>query len=305
MEGNALRIRTVVAVVACCAVIGSELLPWMIAGVGSGAVHYRGLQLTPLAVCESIAAAATIALALAAVVLHRPPLTRAAMVGAIVALILCVSVILALEIVAAAIPDSLLPATIRRNGLDLSAGIGLWAASAAAAVAALALSGWSVRSIEPRAWVSPGNRNRALALLALLSLTVLFGWLRYQAWFGASAGGAHLDLAGWASPWVGPLSLLAVWLLIGASAMALLTRTEPAGLLAAGAGWLVTFVAAVSIIAARSIGDLSDLADGVVGQGASDFQVTLVAWSAFLVGLSAAAVGAWLVCLNPGAAADR
>jgi len=297
--GSRIELRIVVALVACAVVAVAEFLPWVVAGVGTAASSYSAFEVWPLAVAELLAIAAGAGIAATALLLRRPKLTEGATVAAIVAVVLTASTIVALETTAMLIPDSALPATLRRTGLDLGAGIGLWIACTAGLIAVLALAGWRFRPIEIRTWTTAGNREWALALLALLALTVLFAWLRYETWFDAAAAGEELGLAGWAAPWIGPLSLLAVWMLIAAIGCGLGARTQLAGLLAAAGGWLVTLVAALAIVAANAIGGLATLADGLFSPADPDFQVTLAAWFAFLVGLAAAAVGGWLVCLRP------
>jgi hypothetical protein len=296
VEGRALRVRGAVAVVAASLIALSLFLPWVVAGVGQEPTEYSGLRLMPLAIAEILAAMATVALAAAAMALDRPGLARLAALAAVLALVVSAPVILILETVSSTLPTSFLPVTLRRNGLELSAGPGLWLASVSAAVAALALGGLRMRSIEPRLWTVRENRAWALALLALMTLTGLAGWLRYEAWLDASAASHHFALPGWAAPWLGPLSLFAIWMLVVALVLAMLARTEIAGLIAASAGWLLTFLAALAIIAARSIGGLSALAGG---EGAPGFEATGAVWAVFLIGLSAATVGGWLVCLRP------
>lgn len=297
-------VRIVVALVACVAVAAAELLPWVVAGAGTDASSYSAFEVWPLAIAELLAIAAGAGLAAAALLLRRPQLKEKAMVAAIVAVVLTGATIAALETTAMLIPDSVLPATLRRTGLDLGAGIGLWIACAAGLIAVLSLADWRFRPIEIHTWRTAENRPWALALLTLLALTILFGWLRYETWFDAAGAGEELGLAGWAAPWIGPLSLLAVWTLIAAIGCGLMVRTQLAGLLAAAGGWLVTLVAAIAIVAANAIGGLADLTDPLFSPVDPDFQVTLAAWFAFGVGLAAAAVGGWLVSLRPPTLAE-
>jgi hypothetical protein len=298
------ELRIWVALIACAVIVLCETLPWVVAGAGGEGSSYSGLDVWPLAAAELLAIAATAGLTVAALLTRRPQLTEAAAVAAIVAVVFTGTAIVALETAAAAIPDSALPATVRRNSLDLGAGIGLWVACGAGLIAVLALADRGFRTLELRARIGTDNRQWALALATLLVLTVLFGWVRYEVWFDASAASEHLGLAGWASPWIGPLSLFAVWLLVAALALGLTSRTQAAGLFAAAGGWLASFAAALAIVAASTIGNLADLADGMLDGGEPDFQVTVAAWSAFLVGLAAAAVGGWLVSLRPPSQAD-
>jgi hypothetical protein len=294
-----LRLRMWIALAALAVALACEFLPWAVAGVGNEANSYSGFDIPPLAIAELLAIAASFGLAFGALLFHRPSLMEGALAAAVIAVAITAATIFALETVATMIPDSVLPATLRRGGLDLGAGIGLWLSWGAGLIAVLALTNWRFRPIEIRIWTSGVNRGWALALVSLLALTALFGWLRYQTWFEASAAGEDLGLAGWASPWIGPLSLIAVCMTVAAIGLALVARTLPAGLLAAIGGWLMTLVAALAIVAANTIGGLANLADGALGTATPDFGVTLAAWAAFLVGLGVAAVGAWLVCLRP------
>ena len=298
------EVRIWIALAACAAILLCEALPWVVTGAGNAAGTYSGFDVWPLAVAELSAVAVTALLATAALVRDRRQLTEAAAVAAVVAVVFTGAAIVALETAAAMIPNSALPATARRSSLDLGAGIGLWVACGAGLVAVLALADRRIGPLELRSWFSTGNRQGMPALAALLTLTVLFGWVRYETWFDASAAGGHLGLAGWASPWIGPLSLIAVWLLIAALGLGLGSRTQAAGLFAAAGGWLASFAAALAIIAADTIGNLADLADGAFGAGKPDFGATIAVWSAFLVGLAAAAVGGWLVTLRPPSRPD-
>ncbi|HMI82075.1 MAG TPA: hypothetical protein VK480_09840, partial [Solirubrobacterales bacterium] len=105
-----------------------------------------------------------------------------------------------------------------------------------------------------------------------------------------------LGLSGQAAPWLGPASLFALILLAAALVLSALSRFQAAGLLAAGSGWLISFLAAIAIIASESVGHLR-LGDFFDSTGHSvTFHTAAAAWGTYLSGLSIAVVGGFLVC---------
>jgi hypothetical protein len=148
------------------------------------------------------------------------------------------------------------------------------------------------------------NWKRLLTLLVLTTLTVLIGGLRYTSWIDAVELDHHIGVPGWTTPWLGPLSLLAVCMLFAAVIIAFLSRDRLAGLLAAAAGWLTSFLAALAVIITNTIGKL-----GVeiplpqdIERYAPEFRTTPYVWITFFAGLAAAGVGAVLVFTSPGGA---
>lgn len=291
-SGNA----AAVAVAAAIVTMISIALPWMTAGLGSDPTTYSGLRFLPAAIPLLLAALATAALAIGSV-RGRPDLASAAVVASGGATALVAVMIAVTETATLLIPTSLLPATIRRTTLVLGAGSGIWLALLSMSIAAVAMSGWKPHSIIWSERLTREGRTRMLALLALLAFTALIAWLRYRAWIDMSALDQHLSLPGWAAPWIGPSSLFAVGMLVGALVLAAVSSARIAGLVAAAAGWLTSFLAALAVVAVSSIGrlGLDDLLPHTIDQNAPTFHTTLFVWMTFLAGLAVAGIGAFLV----------
>ena len=226
-----------------------------------------------------------------------PKLAPFAVVASSVAALVTAAIIMTTEVAALMIPASLLPDTIRRSTFALGAGFGIWLALAGSAVAALAMWGRLPDSIVRRAHFSHREWRRTLTMFGLVTLTVLIGWLRYRTWIDASVLERHIDLPAWAAPWIGPLSLVAVWMLVGALLLAAFYSTTLGGLVAAAAGWLTSLLAALVVLAVDSIGKLGleGLVSGDAERYAPGFHTTGFVWVSFLAGLTAAGVGAVLV----------
>jgi hypothetical protein len=143
-----------------------------------------------------------------------------------------------------------------------------------------------------------------LTLLALMALTVLIAGLRYASWIDAAELDHHVGIPGWTTPWVGPLSLTAVCMLIVAVLVAGLSRDRLAGLLAAAAGWLTSFLAALAVIITSTIGKLGMEIPlpQEIERYTPQFRTTPFVWVAFFAGLAVAGVGAVLVSTAPSGA---
>jgi hypothetical protein len=282
----------------------ATLLPWVQAGIGEDPRAYTGIDLLALAVPVVAVAAGVLVATLVEGALRGRDRMSAALTLSLGAAAATGLLIAMLELASALIPDDFLPATVRRLAVDLSAGIGLWVAFIVFLVAAVAAAGErgpvrvgaNIRGLGRR----PGRAAAALALL--VAAIALFGWVRYEPWVDASAAGQHVSLAGSTTPWVAPLSLLALWLLIAGLAAALLRQGQLGALVAAAAGWLVTFLAALTIITAETFGRLrtDDLAIGHLRGVDPSFGAAPAAWTAFGTGVAAAAAGAILVSACAG-----
>jgi hypothetical protein len=213
--------------------------------------------------------------------------------------------ILLVEVAGALVPASILPTTVRRISVDPGAGPGLWAAFALSVAAALAASGYGARVGDAVRRVRCSERPR-LTTGALLGLaTILFWWLRYQPWIDASGAGQQLGLDGAATPWVGPLSLVALCLMIGALAAVVLAGGQAGPLLAGGAAWLATFVAAVAIMAGEALGQVANLHVRALRGVDPSFSVTPAVWVAFAAGMLIAAAAAALLASAQMTPEDR
>jgi len=271
-------------------------LPWISAGVGPEEVSSRGIDLIAAYVPTVLAALAICALAACWWWSGRELYaTYAAFAAGFLCLFLLVTVI-AVESASGLIPASFLPVTLRRSSGVIAAGAGAWISLAGCALALFAASPVGSWVSDLHMGQNPTARLRLAAVFLLLVLTVAVGWLRYQPWIGSSALGEKLELSGHAAPWIGPASLLAVCLLAGAVVLFALSYFEAAGLLAAGSGWLISFLAAIAAITAESLARfrLGDLASSLSGQSVT-FHATLAVWGTYLSGLLIAGVGGFLV----------
>jgi hypothetical protein len=296
------RLAALVAAVAASVSLGSAFLPWITAGVGVDAATHSGLEV-PAAAVPVIATALLVVLLCLGCVCISPSLSPFAALAALLGAIFAATSIALLEAASMLLPTEVLPETVRRSAVALGAGFGLWLALAGLAVAAVALHAPLATGLARRFRAAPRDRRRAAALFGLAIVTVAIGWLRYRSWIDASFLGRRLDLPAAVAPWIGPLSLLSVWMLVGAVGLAGFHRADLAGLLAAAAGWLTSLLAALVLLAVGTIGRLGVESLALPGlQGSTGFGVTGFVWAAFLAGLLAAAIGACLVCIpeRPG-----
>jgi hypothetical protein len=288
---------------AVCIAIGAVIvtivgvtLPWLTAGLGDEAVTYSGLQLPPVALPVSIAALTTAVLAVGSV-WRSPTLAPYAVLASGIGALIAAATIMVTETAALLIPTPLLPEAIQSATPVLGADAGIWLALTGSLIAAVAMHGRIPNSIVRRARLSRDEQKRMLALFGLATLTVLIAWLRYKTWIDATLLEQHLDLPAWAAPWIGPLTLIAVWLQAGALVLAGVYSARMAGLLAALAGWLTSVLAALVVLAVSAIGKLGleDLAPPSVDGYVTGFHTTEFVWIAFAAGLTVAGIGAFLV----------
>jgi hypothetical protein len=294
--------RRAVVCLAACGLGASTAAPWLDVGLGLRGHTYAGTQLPILAVATICAAALMLVAALAG----GRAMHLATLAGASAAVVTGLMIFL-VEVAGALIPASLLPTTVRRVSVEPGAGPGLWAAFALSVAGALAASGYGARLGDAVSRLRRCERPRlTTAALTVLGLaTVLFWWLRYQPWIDASGAGQQLGIEGSSTPWVGPLSLVALWLMIGALAGVLLAGGETGALLAGGAAWLATFVAAVAIIAVEALGHVAHLHVRALRGVHPSFSVTPAVWAAFAAGMLIAAAAAALLAFAPTTAEGR
>jgi hypothetical protein len=295
-EGKGRGLHAQVAMAGGILVLAGLPLPWISAGVGPEEVSSRGFDL--IAACVPVASAALAICAFAAAwwwTGRDRYSTYTAFAAGFLCLLLLVTLI-AVESASGLIPVSFLPDTMRRSAGVIAAGAGVWISLAGCALALFAASPAGSWVIRFHTGENRTPRPRLGAALLLLILTVVVGWLRYQPWIGSSVVGTRLELSGQSAPWVGPASLFAVCLLGGAVLLFALCYFEAAGLLAAGSGWLISFLAAVTAITSESLARfrLDDLAESVTGQSVT-FHATPAVWGTYLFGLLIAGVGGWLV----------
>jgi hypothetical protein len=282
------------ALVAAAGCVYAVTLPWVDAGLGTDARRYAGGQLLPVAWTVRIACAATVVAIGAGALMRRPAGRPVAIVSAAFAVVVTGGLIGALETIATMVPDGLLPLTLRRLTLRLSAAEGLWIAFGCALVALIAAVP------TPRARLRAGQ---LVALLVLLAVTVGFATLRYVPWLEAAVAGNDLGFEAWATPWIGPLSLITVWLLASSCVLVLFVPTWVAGLMTAAAGWSMIVLGALALITGASAKrlQLAALVPGELREYAPTLEAVPGAWAALATGLVAALVGALLVVAAPRA----
>jgi hypothetical protein len=286
------RMAVVGAVIALCGLP----LPWISIGVGPEEATARGTDLLAALVPTVVAALAMLAFAAAWWSLGRVPYSSYASFAAGGLCLYLLLLLVTAESASGVIPTSFLPATLQRSSGVIAAGAGLWVSLLGAALALLAASPAGSWLTRLHSWDSDRSRMRLAAMALLFLLTVLVGWLRYQAWIGTSLLGESLDLTGQAAPWIGPASLFAVFLLFAALLLAVLSYFEIAGLLAAASGWLISFSAACAAIMAEFLARLrvGYLVDSLAGHSVT-FHASIAVWATYLSGLLIAGVGALLV----------
>lgn len=291
---------SVVAFAGACCVGSATLAVWLRAGFGTDARSFSGIDLPLLALPVGVAAVVAAVAAFLYGVTGRSALRQVGTVAGLVVVVLTGLVILAVETVAAVIPDEILPAATRRVTVELSGGAGLWIALAGGVLIVAGARGWRPPFLSVLAATGRGgDMHRALPAIGLVVAAALFGWLRYQPWVGVSAAGSSDDLAGWSLPWIGPLSLAALLLLGAALAAAAAVHLQLAGLLAATGGWLVTLVTGIVAQASSTFAKLrlDELAPASARQYGPHVELAPATWIAFGTGLLAAAAGAGLLVL--------
>lgn len=281
--------------------IGSLRLEWLRVGVGREPETYTGQDVYGLSAFVVVAGVLVTTTLLYGTLRKQPDWIKGGTFVAFAAGVVLALLILFVESIATAVPSALLPPTIRRSTVDLSAGAGLWICASgflAVGCAAAALSGRPLPTRIGR----PHVGLRGAAVLVLVLCTGLFAWLRYQPWIQASAVGMDVDIAAWSLPWLGPLSLVAAWALACGTAVAATLHGGTGALVAATGGWLVTFVAGLSVVATDSLGHVP-FAYAFPPDVRPDFQTAPAAWAGLALGAVAAAACATLIASGPRSAA--
>lgn len=283
--------------VAC--VVAAMGFDWLHAGVGVETAAYSSAEVAVLAVPIALAASVALAAAIAALVTGNPGWMRAAAVAGLAVALLTAPVIMLGESIAAALPDDVLPRSLRRLTVGFGAGHGVWLALAGGVTILVAGRGWRAPYVTSFALARGARAARVVPAVVLVVATAAFVWLRYEPWVASPTPGSTRVVSGWSLPWAGPLSL-AAGLLLGASvAAAAALRLALAGLLAAAGGWMATFAAAIVAQAAAVLS--TPALEAAEPSWLRDFsprvELEPATWLAFTSGLAAAAAGAGLLHL--------
>lgn len=276
--------------------MGSLSAVWLSVRTGETTSRFGALELPVLRhVLVALVIAAVAGVLVEGVLIGRWPLAVPAVSGSIV-LVLAAVMLMLEEVAASLIPTSFLPASVRRLTVDVYGGLGIWLAVFACVglvagsrtdggAVGLARTAWSAAQRLPLRWLA--------AFSIALAAGVVAGWVRYQPWASGTAGPEHVEVPGWSLPVIGPASLIVV-VVLGISAVILTVhRSVLPALLLASAGWALSFLAAVAIVAASTLARVEIeryLPDAVEAYGPS-VQVRWGAWLMFIAGVTAAACG--------------
>ena len=280
--------------------------PWLRARIGTHSASYAPAQAPALLVAPLIAIAAVVVVAGADHALGRNRRISAALIPSLAVAVMSAIMLLILETAATWIPQWLLPATVRRATVALGAGPGLWLMFAGGVLAVVSAAGWRMQVTTARLrslqLTSGGQRLAVLGACLLLVACAGYGWLRYRPWARAALLTDSIQAPGWAIPWLGPLSLLAVWSLVAATVLALGLRLAPATIAAASAGAIATVPPAVVIITAGTVARLRlpDLGGADLTGVDVSVHATAAAWGALCSGLVAGAAAGCLAAARRG-----
>lgn len=204
----------------CSIVSGAFLMSLVWADWGFGRLkderkHFQGIDLPLIGYVSILISLAIIVIGLLAA-LDRIQLSPGwSFPGVLIAFFGTVFLI-ACESASRLIPSFIVPKTIRRLTVDVGAGVGAWLCVPVAIIAALSLSGklpeltqrafeaWSGLIIKP---------VRAATYFVFASATGLLIGSRYMSWLNIQTLNNEAGIPGWAVPFVGPSTLLAVMLI--------------------------------------------------------------------------------------------
>lgn len=171
------------------------------------------------------------------------------------------------ETVSRLIPSFFVPRTVRRLTVDVGAGQGAWLALLVGLAAAASLSGrlpeWSSRAYD---WWSDvvGDPRRLAAYFGLITTSILVTCSRYFSWVKTTIAGESRAVPGWAAPFVGPSTLIAV-VVTFVGLWIFFTRSPLAGLLVVGVSTSYLAIAGTISFATTTLFDRSVTADWLVG----------------------------------------
>lgn len=290
--GAAPRVAVGAAIAVC---VTSLFLPWVRTGFAEDVELHRGIELPVAVAIVSVAVVPAIV-----AVLFARPWSRDLAIGATLACAVSAGALLVVvEGLAASLPEGHLPEVVQRVSLSMRAGIGLWLAITSSLIACLLLRaggvGAPLRSlVRAGASAHPARLGGAVALLVVVGVV---GWLRYRTWIALEPLGEDIRVQGWALPWLGPLSMVALLGLVAALVACAVGAARIAGAVAAASGWMLTLAAATTIIGTDLVGRAVRV--GAIPQevrdGASTPSLAPEPWFVYGLGLLAAAIGAlWI-----------
>lgn len=283
--------RRAVVQIGAAVLVGVSLLflPVLAAGFGQErSSRFSGLELPVVRWLFVAGALAVLVGTIVDVVTDRPRHRRLALPAATAVVVASALGLVVSEWLTTLIPQRILPSSVRRSTVNVGAGIGLWLALAGAACVVLASSNLYPRLISRVRAVVP--RRELCLLCGAFATAVAIALLRYIAWIDVDAAGEAARVPGWSVPWIGPLSLFALWAFAFGVAIALLARHLGPLVIAITACWLVSFLAALVILSSGAIGRV--VAVDLLPQRVRDLEphvgAAVGAWGAFAAGLCGA-----------------
>lgn len=305
--------------------VASAWLPWAISRLGDSDASPRLVDLTMVR-WVFLACGICVAAGLWAQRLGRSTsgLRAVAVACAVVLTVVPILGLAAIELIAIWMSPDRLPTTFRRLALGVKPMPGIWLTGVGGALCLVGATGQGAAGGRVLRTLGRDLRDRcplAWMGVALTGAVALLAAARYMSWVRIDSSLETWEIAGWAMPWIGLVSLVGA---LAALALGLLAMTRPsigAGVALSGVGWAITFVAGMTIVAAVStptvqaprwvadrLAALSEKAVELAGSSPVDvtipvmpakltigFSVGLGAMLAFASGLLIMAC-AWVVC---------
>lgn len=275
---------------------------WMGARTGDTVRRYAGSELPLLRWALVILVVATAVIGLVESALGRTLKYALLPAGGFAAL--AAALLLLEEIAAALIPTGFLPTSIRRATVDVHGGVGIWVGLSAAVLLIVgARTGDGLiglaRLVVRQASGVPLKLVLAVAAAGLVWIAAT--WARYQPWAVADLPTERIEVNGWSLPWLGPLSLIAVFGALAGVLLLVLRQWLPGGLLIAGFGWLLSFLGSISVLSVETIGraDVGRLLPAEYANFAPTVAVGWGSWIVLALGFTLAALGAFVLTLEP------
>lgn len=290
------------------AIVGALLLAfaipstWLVAIGGDRSLRAPGTEIPVLPYLASVCVVVILASAVIEGIVQRKSHCEVAVACGALVIVLSGLWLLALETIASAIPTGFVPVTLRRFSGDLRPGTGAWLGLIAGVLAVLGGSG-----VVTRTWNRARHDLTARAIKYLLVavgiavlVVVVAPLARYRPWVDASASGEQVSVEGWKIPWVGPFTLVLLWIAIAAIVASVITGRATPALVTIWAGVGMAMVAGLVIVLAPVATPafvVDRLPHDVRG---ADPSVTAAAgaYLSWLAGVMAAAVGTLLLATS-------
>lgn len=288
------RRLAVVAGLVAVGFVAVSVLP-LVRQAGAADVPARCLGVPAFRWFSALLLGAVLGSALLAWIYRRSGLLEAAALLAATIIAACLALMFALEAFSTLLPAGVLPSTARRVTFAARAAYGLWILLVAGVALFVALvPEWSARATTHLASLTGRSPVDIAATLGGCAAAAMAVHARYVPWIHGAAGAREVEIQAWATPWLGPLSLIGVWLIVGAAAAGIVQRRVLAAMLGGTGGWLLIFSSGLAILAAKGFGEIrfDSLAPSAVRAYSPHFTVATGAWFTYAVGWVASLSGA-------------